>query len=405
MTACGIEASPVSAAEPQPKNDIPSATATETSPTIEASPTAETMPASLEANQAALKKMGYEIRSGERGWELISPQDQVVLIASDTLTVQAFGANNEMIISPEQAFTLEKTIGAGMEQLLVLKNTEGNITHTFLERAGYWAPLLEQQTNPREIEQYPQVAFESIWNGQMAQTEALTAEPFPEGTFVPEGMAYVMWQVSGGYRVNLQDWGAGMWDEDKRYHTEVVNSQNDYRRWTRFYRSQTPEGVDVLIGTEQVLMPDGETSLFLHYVFGPEWPWEEDIQYAGTSRNLINSVFLARTERAEGNRSSLVMRPIISRVRFDGEPFTSTLTGEPDAAYPLYDLSQNTPTTILEGLDDTFRNFAENQGSGMVAEAGEEIRELQYMGLDSINIQNIWPGNGFPPSNYFNHSP
>lgn len=343
-----------------------------------------------------MKKLGYELRNGDRGWELISPQGDMVLSATDTLTVTAYGADNEVIISPEQAFAVTKTIGAGMEQLLTLNNAEGKPTHTFLERAGYWAPLAEIQTDPREIENYPEVPIEAIWNGLLAQSEALTAEPFPAGTFVPEKFIYVMWGGSQSYSIQLQDFGGGLADDDRRYHVEAVNKDNDYRRWTNFYRSQTPEGVEVIIGTEQILMPDGKTSLFFHYVFGPEISWEKDFNYAGRLQNLIDSVFLSRTLPAERGRDSMVMRPQIFTARWDdGSQFGGTFTGQPKAAISLYNLPHNNPATIKNGLEQTFRQFAETNSRGTVATAGDEVEKLQYMGLGSDVIQAIF-------SAYFN---
>lgn len=406
LSACqalGIEVQPVQAAEAN--NDRPTATAAEISPTIEASPTAETIPASLEANQAALKKMGYEIRQGERGWELISPQDQIVLIASDTLTVQAFGANSEMIISPEQAFSITKTSGLGMENLLTLSNTQGEVTHTYLEHGGYWAPLAEIQTNPREIENYPQVAIEDLWNGRLAQSEALAAEPFPEGTLVPDGFVYLLRLSSQGYIIELRDVVNGLLDTNYRYFLELLNKNNDYRRWTNFYRSQTPEGVDIIIATEQILMPDGETSAFLHHVIGGERPWRENLVYGGNRINLVQNVFLGRVEPSAENTTSMAMRPIVFSSGYDDpNPWGISFTKESNAGIDLMSFPQNNPANAKDGLEEFFRQqfetFDRSIPNAPIGEVEEDVMEAwQRMGVTYVDAHGIYE------DEYFNTTP
>lgn len=389
LAACG---SPAAA----PTQAAPSATA-EAAATPTTEPTAETLPASLQSHRDTLEDLGYTLRHAGPGWELASPQGQIILTASDTRSIEVLGLNNEMFTFPEQAFGITETIGAGMEKLLTLTDAEGNITHTFLARVGYWAPLFTRETDPRAIDSYPLIPFEAIASGQLAQTEALSAEQFPEGTFVPYAFAYVMRRGSQSYSVLLQDWGGEYYDQDYRYHTELVNKENDYRRWVSYYRTISPlDGAELIVGVEQVLMPDGKTSLFLPYLAGDNISHTQDVPYNGTLLNLIDSVFLARTEQAKPWRESLVVRPVIFTARHDdGSQFGGSFTREQNNVIPLYNLPENNPASILEGLEETFRTYAETTGTGTVTVAGGEVAELHYIGLSFSNIQNI-------RSDYFN---
>jgi len=77
----------------------------------------------------------------------------------------------------------------------------------------------------------------------------------------------------------------------------MVNVDNDYRKWVSFYEAIMPSGKTVVIATQQMLAPDGEKSIFFHYVFGEEWPQETISTPDGTKINLTDSVFLAHTEK------------------------------------------------------------------------------------------------------------
>lgn len=206
----------------------------ETSPVIEVSPTAETMPASFEKNRRALEEMGYTFQWG-RGIELVGSNGNVIASSIDGLTISVYGQNGELTIFPEQAFAITKTSGLGMENLLTLSNTQGEVTQTYLENGAYWAPLTEIQRNPREIENYPRVPIEALWSGQLAQSEALTAEPFPEGTVPPDGLAYVLWRGNQLHWVTLDSVinGQGNFNNESHYLTF-------HYRWAKFLSFHNP---------------------------------------------------------------------------------------------------------------------------------------------------------------------
>lgn len=382
LAACGLEPSPVSAAEPQPKSDIPSAMATEASPTIEPSPTARTLPASLEASQEALKELGYEIRQGERGWELVSPQNQIVLVASDTMTIQALGASNEVIISPEQAFGITTTNGLGMEQLLTLSNQDGVPTHTFLERAGHWAEVIQPYTNFHELDQCPAVPLEAVWNGQLAQSEALTSQPFPEGTLVPDYVDYLIRFSPAGYWVLLHDRVAGYSDMSIQYIREVAKKENYHRRYVSCYQTVTPEGAEAIIAAEQALMPDGETWRFEHTIMGREMPGEEDVNQQTETINLSDGILLAAKNPPKPGLGSVLLRPTIYGQRYDGSPLYNTgVYGMPSYGSFLYLLPQNNPLLIRPELEALIQDAAsyDQVGTRYVATAGDELQEFQYL--------------------------
>ncbi|MCW5856191.1 MAG: hypothetical protein KIT46_09125 [Anaerolineales bacterium] len=354
----------------------------ETSPVIEVSPTAETMPASFEKNRRALEEMGYTFQWG-RGIELVGSNGNVIASSIDGLTISIYGQNGELTIFPEQAFAITKTSGLGMENLLTLSNTQGEVTQTYLENGAYWAPLTEIQRNPREIENYPRVPIEALWSGQLAQSEALTAEPFPEGTVPPDGLAYVLWRGNQLHWVTLDSVinGQGNFNNESHYLTF-------HYRWANFYRSTTPEGVEIIIATEQTLLPDGETSMFLHYIFGPEWGWEENGSYTNFRLNLIESVFLAYTQPAEPGRS-LVVRPVVFIDSYDPnfplEHFGNGVSGEqPIATEELYKLPQNNPSESIPEIIDLANNrLPEITGNSVYLEWAnhEGFKEWQTMGF------------------------
>lgn len=395
LAACASqpEATPTATLSPTP---LPTATATP-----------ETLPTILKELEPRLKGMGFELAEAGSQWELRDADNQLVLSASDVNSLTLYGAEGETFTQPAQAFSIQRTIGAGMEQLLVLGNTQGETTHTYLPRGGYWAELVEIQPEARVIADYPVVPIEALWSGLLAQTEALNAQPFPEGTVVPNGFGYRIRAGAEVYWVMLHEWTGDRWDISFNYlrswsHPDdyIVDSSNDYRRFTNFYRSQTPEGTEILMATEQVLMTDGKTSLFLHYVYGPEWPWDEDARYAGHPVNLIDDVFLARIVPPKaGRQESWVMRPTIFTARWDGEPVRhGGILGWGTAITELYALPQNNPVAILDGLEESFREQGTRENASdwhwlgeFVSIAGDEINELQYIGLDSDVIQSLWP--------------
>lgn len=366
-----------------PPNTQPPETATENSPVIEATPTAETLPASLESNRAALQQMGYTLQQGERGWDLISPKGQTVLTAVDSLTLTLYGANNELSVIPEQNFGITETKGLGMQRLLTVTE-QGQVTQTFLERGGYWASLPEEYNNFDELENCPQVPIEYLWDG-LAQFEALRMKPFPEGTIAPEGYAYTIWKGNSVYWVLLNHVVDGLFDMSAN-----SRSTNYPRRYPTCYRSITPKGVEVVIAVEENLMPDGKRSFFQHYVYGMAWIKKEGIRYASQLWNLNHSVLNAYNEAPPSGWEAVTMRPKIFIEphvdNFPPEQIGVDITGEQAPAMELYSLPQNDPTIIFSRVVEMARGQQAEMTTTQAFLAWateEELAESQFMGLNT----------------------
>lgn len=370
-------------------------------PTIESTPTAEPAPASLESQMSLLKPAGYKLQHSAEGWELLDRNGKSVLISKEAATITIIAENGDELLFPAEDFEVKKTIGAGVDFILTVKNPEGKVDHFFLDKEGSWVTPIEQQTDPNVIENYTQVELNDLWDGRMLYSEMLNAQQFPEGTIVPDYFTYWLTNSPTGFYVMLQDVVNGLPDVSGDSNLKI-HSDNDYRRYINFSRSQTPSGVEVVIGTEQVLMPDGKTSLFLHYVYGQEWPWDKDIKYGSHQYNLIDSVFLKNTTPAKPNHVYVAMRPVIFFETFDPDlmnKWGGIVQSNPDTAgTELYKLPQNKPVTILPNFENTIHEMQPQlPWDGQVTKVGSEIDVLQYMGLLSTWAYTVSP-------DYFNPS-
>lgn len=385
----------------------PVATATIDAPEFTATPTELPIPSSLKSQETALRQAGYEVQPTPEGVQLVNREGEPVLRSTEAATITITTKDSETLIFPQEDFEVRKTIGAGMENLLTVKDPEGNVEYFFLERAGYWATPLEWFTDPTEIENYPEIDLEDIWNGRAAQTAALNAEPFPEGTLVPREFDYYVWEASGiDHFVTLNaaypfplpnDANNAMIDFGGPYFEDVLRKNNDPQRWIAFYKTTTPEGREAVIGTQQIMAPDGETSIFLQYIFGHEWPWEDDSRPSGAVINLVESVFLNRSMPSVGRggnqyaRVNLVPVVFIEYGDFPRRGFLSNFTGSEavdSAAEELYPIDRNNPLLIRSDLPSRIdKAVAEMTGyANYVGQAGSEIQELQYLTLGGFSV-------------------
>lgn len=384
----------LAACSPAVNQSAATPTATAQVPTGTPSDIPVTVPDSLSNQESILRLAGYRIQTSPDGVKLVDPHGQSALRSLEANTVVITTENDETLTFPQEAFEVRKTIGAGVEQILTVKSPEGAVEYFYLDRSGEWVTPIEQQTDPREIENYTEATMEDVWSGRMLYSELLNAQEFPAGTLVPDEFSYKLWRTGGGgYYVKIQHAIDGESDVGLKFNYEIVKHGNDYRRWVAFYQSQTPEGVDVLIGTEQVLSTDGKTSIFFHYIFGPEWPWTEDYHFSsGRTLNLVDNVFQATDPQVSDPSQELgrVIRPVIT-VTF-GDPqnerrgltvLPNGLNGPPAAGGPLYlDFQQNNPVLVRDDLAELITKAAEVTGPNVwVAYVGPEISELQYMYL------------------------
>lgn len=399
--ACGTVVSPTI----EGNGNQPLATATSNTPEITETPTEAppATPESLTRQETLLRQAGYQIEATEQGVSLVNREGQPVLKSTEAATVTITTENGETLIFPQDDFEVRKTIGAGMENLLTVKNPEGNVEYFYLERVGYWATPLEWFSNPKEIENYPAIELQDVWNGRMAQTAAINAEPFPEGTLVPKGFVYTIWAASGPeYFVTLggiyshPENPNGVIDHGGRYLEDLLRQDNDPQRWVAFYQTITPEGREAVIGIQQVMAPNN-SSLFIPFIFGPEWPIDEDYpNYQNTKINLVTSVFLGKSiptidrgGRTPDNFVAIGLLPVIYTEY--GDYPTRTMFGvfrgsdaKPSAGEELSQLTQNNLALVHSELLIRIHEAGSHlEGRvDIIGGAGDEVLDLQYMALN-----------------------
>ncbi|MFH2118475.1 MAG: hypothetical protein ABII10_01940 [Candidatus Paceibacterota bacterium] len=367
----------------------------EPTPTIKPTEAIAPTPESFTSQQSSLKLVGYTIQATEDGTQLVNAENKVVIASTEVATVSITTATGETLKFPQEAFEGKSTTVAGVEYILTIKNAEGEVAYFFLEKTSEWVTPLEIQTNARELENYPEIDLADIESGRALISEALKAEPFPEGTLVLDDLYYFLSQgLNYDYNVQLVGITNGTNDNAWNAMEGIIKQNTDPRRWTNFYRTVTPEGKEAIIGTQQMLLPDGKTSVFFHYIFGPEWPWEEDYQPGNQSpRNLINSVFLAQTVPNDPNtRISLTVRPI---VHVEYSDFTGSISGEfigsdaiSSAPDELYHSDGGPIADNSELLAKFNASEAEIKKIGFVGPATfDEINHLQFEPLMQTNTQ------------------
>lgn len=363
-------------------------------PTPEPTDVGVPTPESLTRQESQLILAGYTIQATPEGIQLVNREGLAVLSSTEPQMIKISTQSGEKEFS-QNTFVVRETIGAGVENILTIQSQQGEVEYFFLDRTNEWVTPIEQQTNPKEIENYPQIDINDIWNGRALYSELLSAEPFPEGTLVPDQLAYTLWRTGGGgYLVKIQHLVDGNYDTQLAFYRDLIRQNNDYQRWIAFYRSQTPDGIDVLIGTEQILSTDGETSIFLHYIFGPEWPWEDDYRFpSGRTLNLIDNVFQATDPSVSDPNNELgrVIRPVITVVYEDPELAGRGIqilpggaeNNPPAAGGNLYlNFNQNNPVNVREDLAQLISNAAETTGPTVyVSAVGSEIEDMQYIAL------------------------
>lgn len=394
LAACGKASTPEVAAGKTPVATEVSLDPQQGEPTIE--PTENTIPESLAEQMPKLTQAGYRLEATSQGWELVSSNGEPVLSTPEPATVVIYLENSEAKIYPQEDYELRNTIGAGVDFIQTVKGPDGNVEYMYLEKVGYWVKPIEQQTDPEVIENYPNINLEDVWNGRVVYSELLTAEPFPEGTLVPNAFVYTIFESSGiDYFVALRglyshpDHPNGVYDTGDTYLTEMLRQGNDPQRWVAFYRTVTPEGKEAIIGTRQVMATGGEASLFLHYIFGPEWP-TKDVKKGQVTYNLVQTVFLNHTEPGFGrggakySRANLIPVIYTEYDGFDGQVYGVQDAGESGGAgEEVYILDQNNPVLIDPDLLTKIRATAEKLTGRTepVDWAGEEINYLQYQAL------------------------
>ena len=369
--------------DPDDINQIPT-------PTVKPTEVISATPESFTSQQSALREAGYTIQSTEDGTQLINRENKVVIRSTEAATITITTADQETLSFPQEAFEARDTIVAGVEHVLTIKNTEGEVIYFFLERTGQWVAPLEIFTDARETENYPEIDLADIESGRLLISEALVAQPFPEGTLVLDDL---WWVLSTGiqydYTIQLVGITHGTNDDAWTAMKDIITHETDPRRWTNFSRTTTPEGKEALIGTQQMLMPDGKTSVLFHYIFGPEWPWEEDYRPGNqTPRNLVYGVFLGQTNNSE-DRLSMTARlmPYVAYGNFtgsvSGQFIGPDFVSEASAPDELYHASEGGPLASNPDLVDLFNTkfpeIKELGGLGFVGPASpEDINSLQY---------------------------
>ncbi|MCW5878083.1 MAG: hypothetical protein KIS80_04365 [Anaerolineales bacterium] len=287
----------------------------------EATPTPESAPAALLEQMPLLEEHGYSLQQGERGWDLVDKTGHVVLTASDTLTVTAQAREGEILILPAESFKVRETIGAGIPIVLTFKDTtqEGETAHIYLDQTDEWVTPVELQTDPRETDNYTHVTLDDFLTGRVLYSELLKTEPFPAEAIRPDRYEYVIYPTGGitDYAVLLhavingnRDDSVAFWD------SQDININNDYIRQAFFYTLDTQEGVRAIIHTQQQLDPQGDVLSF-HLSHGPNMPLAGEWARTGHGYqfNLLNSVFLARSEQPPEGFRAYTTPPVIHEER------------------------------------------------------------------------------------------
>lgn len=382
-------------------------TGTPTSFPIESITLTPQPPDAIIESLSKLENAGYGLSSNKDGWELQDKNGIQVLEIKTNGSIAFSSETGKVEDYSSEALWIKETIGAGVPFVLALRNLQREVEWIYLDKEGHWATPLQIDNDPKDIENYTEISLEDIWNGRVLYSELLQAAPFSETTLIPTGFVYSIWEASGiDYFVTLNALyidsahPAGVYDRGDRYLKEVLRKNNDPQRWIAFYHTTTPDGKAAIVGTMQVVAVGGQTSLFFHYIFGPDWPWDEEYLAFGAKINLIKSVFLSKETptnenwRTPENYATVGLLPVIF-TEYGDYPHRDmyTRTEGNSAGELLYELDQNSPLSIRSDLLEKIQDASENlEGlTDPVDWAGEEINALQYMALSGWWAYSIIP--------------
>lgn len=393
LTACGTSV------VPSVDGDIrPTATLLAAVGHPELEPTADpfvTLPQSIRDQMSVLERSGYSVKESQAGWELVSKENQTVLTTPEPGTVIINTKDGGILTYPQEAFEVKSSIGAGVEVILTVKNTQGKVEYFSLDKEGYWVSPIELQTNPEVIENYTPIELEDMWSGRVLYSELLAAEPFPSGTAVPDDLIYRLWPNPKGEIIDLIAlFKDSQFAETQPAYQEMVNVRNDYRRWIAFYKTNTPSGLEMIVGTQQMLSPDGKTSYLFHYGTGEEWPQDKDSRtFSGDLINIVDNIYRASEQGPGGNDLLLwTMNPTIA-IKAINPQAEETYFGlvrpgghlPPTAGIELYKLEQNNPLSTSNELaklvEEAFNNSDLNVGGNLSVADEKTTEQLQYMFL------------------------
>lgn len=328
-------------------------------------PTIEPSPESFTNNRSVLEREGFRIESEEGPWRLVTGDEEnptEVAVAPDSQTISIRTVNGQELTFPQEEFTPRGVDGIDTKLILTLENEQNEVEYFYLEGQG-WVTPIEIQTNPENREEYTQITPEDVWSGRLLYSELLVAQPFPEGTLVPDGFFYYGRWLPVGYRVVL----SSFLDTEGLGWTDVVNENNVFRRWVGFYKTETPEGVEIIIATEQFLSVNGQDSLFFHYAFGPYWDNTGDIfAETGDQRYWLGSWVYYVDELGREDCRGLFGA---NRVENGG---TECAFYENPQNYPF----QLFPKEVKENIENR-QNFS--GPNHILGEAGEELEDFQKM--------------------------
>jgi hypothetical protein len=367
----------------------------------EATPTPESAPAALLEQMPLLEEHGYSLQQGERGWDLVDKTGHVVLTASDTLTVTAQAKEGEILILPAERFSVQETVGAGIPIVLTFKDAaaEGETAHIYLDQTGEWVSPVELQSDPREVDNYTHVTLDDFLTGRVLYSELLKTEPFPAEAVRPDRYEYVIYPTGGisDYAVLLhtvingnRDDSVAFWD------SQDVNINNDYIRQSFFYTLNTQEGVRAVIATQQQQTPNGRVASF-HLSYGPNMPLAGEWARTGHGYqfNLLNSVFLARSEQPPEGFRAYTTPPVIHEERrpnydaTDWAQFGRNNMG----AREVRNLSLIPENNLMniDNLGDRIQEAWENweQSQGVVPVSDDELRDMGFRVISGTARQAI----------------
>lgn len=356
-----------------------------------------------------LEQNGYSLQQGERGWELVDSKGHIALVASDSLTVTTHAIEGEILVLPAERFEVRETIGAGVPIVLTFKDPAqvGEVAYLYLDRSGEWVIPLALQTNPRETENYTHTTLDDFLTGRVLYSELLQTSAFPAEAIRPDRYEYAFYAYGGitDYDVLLYAVINGNRDNslDYRYSPDFVMA-HDFIRQAFFYTLDTPEGVRAVIHTQQQLDPEGNVLSF-HLAHGPDKPLAGEWVRTGHGYqfNLLNSVFLARSEQPPEGFSGYTTPPVIHSERRPNYDDTDWGMRFNMGAREVRNLSL-IPENNLMNIDalgakirHTWENWdpsqVPNDGTGAVAVvvAGEELYEAQFKVISGTISQGIPP--------------
>lgn len=362
-------------------------------PAIEATEVSPVVPESFTEQLDILQDQGFKLENKDGVWMFVEGDSgKEVIAAKDETTVVVKTQSGEELEFPQESFEVKEVSGVGVSAILTLENTDGSVEYFYLnhEDNEYWTTPLEIQANPEVIENYTPIELEDVWSGRLLFSELLIAEPFPEGTAVPDKFVYQMFRFPKGVLIELDSY----FDESTQNlgnpgYQDNIDKDNDYRKWVAFYTITMSNGENAIIATQQVLSQDGENSVFFHHIFGSEWPWDRNYSDAGFGVNVIDTVFLAR-DIENHNASNIEGWAISPAIFFEGATpewqsnFFSVGFNPPrtTAGAQFYEMENNNPLFLRPDLEGIIEDALQNLNTGgYVTDAGEEIYKLQYMML------------------------